>query len=182
MVDIKTYEHDREKWLKVIKSVGFNEKSFDKISDYLENHVRYELQLSIHKIDEYESTIPIALRVLRMLEERGLLDKIIFVTTPNGSVEINGVEYEYICDRLRVGFDFKELFDGNLHILHDVDYEMIAYSAFADETVKILENYIVKEGYCILFILFSNLVSKGTRSIIHHRYTNPKKIEENEHE
>lgn len=160
-----SYTYDREKWQEIIKLVGFNENSYDKIHEYIDNHVRYELQYSFLFNENLEtSSLPLALNVLLKLEKEGLLNKIAFVNRTSGTEKINGKEYTFQIKAFAYNFGFPD------------DYELIPnlqdYNEhiYIDETINGLKNILKTCETLAIFILFARTMKDNRKITIFHRY------------
>lgn len=153
-------------WFDLIKSIGFSPKNHEKIYSYVKTHSSHELKHhELFKNEEIAvSTLPVALSVLRGLDEQGLLDKVYFVSEPNAEIILNDGSTKNSTTKV---FNIKmELVDdvNDLYVTNELILSKISEYTL-DGLKKILESNEV-----VIHLICSSITSKEKDISILHRY------------
>lgn len=169
----KYYEYDKEKWVKIIELAGFKKESYDKIHEYIDNHVRYELKYPILFNEELkESSLPQALRVLAELDKKNLLNKIVFVSQTSGKEIFNEKEYNYFITPYGYQFGFKNGVDDKQ------EYYVNEFIKTTVEQFEVMLNH--NDDLVFVFILFARTIKPEPYKFkVFHKYYQPNKEENN---
>lgn len=144
VVDVDTLKFN-EKWIDLLRAVGFKEESFVKILSYIEVHSSYELLYPVYIDDKkIETTLPYALKVLYEIDKSNLLDEVIFMSQP----EYYGDNYK--CSVITYCSKYKFENDGILPT-EDFINDQITVDCF-DNLSRLL-----KDRKIGIYILFSNI-------------------------
>lgn len=166
------YEYDKEKWIDIIQLGGFEESSIDKIHEYIDNHVRYELQYPLlFKEKLEESSLPLALKVLSILDKKDLLDRFVFVSQTSGKVVVDEKEYNFQISACDYQFSFKN--DGVEMIPNKSEYFTHEFiNTTADQFEAMLSH---DDEPVFVFVLFARTIMPEPYQFkVFHRYYQPK--------
>jgi hypothetical protein len=155
---MKAYKHNKKKWGEMLLEVGFKPEYLDKINEYASVHTQYEL-INILQSDQGfpESTLPYALRVLLMIQNKGYLDKIHFVDNPSGELV---VPIETVVTRY--------YFDSDVLWTVDDKEGYMSHKFTVDTAENLIKKLVTHEVY--VYILFSDM--KAVNNVLHifHRF------------
>jgi hypothetical protein len=147
---------ENKMWISVLETVGFEEKDFDKINEYVKTHIWHEQNAPIVFENALPySTLSMALQVLKRLD----LERIHFQEQPAGTGDV-GIRTE--VRRLKFRFEHEDL-------MCVPDIEMTMAHQFVDETVKAL-NEKLEIGDLFIYLLFNNIVTEGLVCSVFHRF------------
>lgn len=135
------------KWFDVFKTLKFNEKDYDKLLVYVNNHMKHENEIFLQNKNSFITTLPIALKVLSKIK----LDNVEFLTSTTddnnlcGSlvedITINGVDVDdiQVCSHL------------------NIDVYALVVNEIIDVTTKTLTDIINKDKKIKLYLLYDKI-------------------------
>ena len=146
-----------EKWIELFESIGFEEKDFDKIIEYVKTHIEYEQNNPILFNDEIPySTLVMALQVLKQIVLNNIHFQSQAVTGGKNVVATTSHEMVFRFD------------NESLMCVSDIE----AYMAheFINEIVTVFEEKLKTEELHI-YVLFNDIKIKDYVCSVFHKFT-----------
>jgi len=144
---------DRQLFIPLLKELGFPPEKYDMILNYIENHLRNEIQSSMtvaDRMNDFVTTLPMALRALSKLD----LDNVTIVDTPTNTETFSD---SFIYDR------------DSFMFVKDIEAELSV--KFVDNIVEVLKKK-MENSRINIYVLFSHIqhVPSDNRFFILHRF------------
>lgn len=144
-------------WYSILKGLNIDEKYYDKIKSYIDNHILIESNMYTSNGVIEPSTIHLSLYVIKKLCENNLLDNVVFVKSPNSDGIIIGT------GSLTVNFDLQDL-------LMRSDKETYISLSYVNSVFELLKNKIEQQDKLYIYQLFNKIIKNNNESIIYNRY------------
>lgn len=135
------------KWLDIFKTLKFNEKDYDKLLVYVNNHMKHENEIFLQNENSYITTLPIALKVLSNIK----LDNVEFLAS--------ATDNDNLCSSLVEDITIKgiDVNDINNFVQMNIDVYALVVNEIVDVTTKTLTDIINKDKKIKLYLLYNKI-------------------------